>query len=258
MNKYTKSINGLNISYAKAGSGENVIMLHGWGQSAEAFEPIFNILQEDYTVWALDLPGFGQSDEPKEGMDIYAYEEIVSKFIQENNISNPTLIGHSFGGRISIIYAAKNENIKQIVLTGAAGIKPKRTMGYHAKVIHYKWMKLLTRTPFYSQYREDLLNTSGSADYKNASQVMKDTLIKVVNEDLTHLLQQIEVPTYLYWGEVDDATPVKDGQKMNELIANSELKVIPGATHYAYLENYQDFIKEIVEFFEKNNKNIVE
>ncbi len=257
MNKYTKLINGINISYACEGTGEPIILLHGWGQSAEAFEPIFNILKADYCVWAIDLPGFGLSEEPEFGMDIYDYEKVVDTFIKENNIINPTLIGHSFGGRISIIYAAKNRNIKNIVLTGAAGIKPKRTMEYRLKVLHYKWMKFLTRTPFYFQYRDDLLNTSGSSDYKNASLVMKETLIKVVNEDLTYLLSKIEVPSLLYWGENDDATPISDGYKMNNLIFDSELKIIPNGGHYAYLENYNDFIKEIVEFLEKNDKNIV-
>ncbi len=257
MNKYTKLIDGLNISYVCEGEGQDLILLHGWGQSAEAFEPILNILKADYRVWAIDLPGFGQSDEPNTGMDIYEYEQIVQKFIDEFKIVNPTLVGHSFGGRISIIYAAKNKNVNNIILTGAAGIKPKRTLEYRFKVAHYKWMKLLVKTPLYCQYREDLLNTSGSADYKNASQVMKDTLIKVVNEDLTYLLDKIEVPAYLYWGENDDATPVADGHKMEQLIGDSELKIMPNSGHYAYLENYNDFIKEIVEFLENNNKNVV-
>ncbi len=252
MNKNTININGLNLSYYKEGEGKNLIFLHGWGQNIESFGPILELLKEDYCVWALDLPGFGQSQEPEVGMTIYEYEEIVSKFIEEQNIVNPTLVGHSFGGRISIIYASKNINIDKVILTGAAGIKPKRTMTYHAKVAHYKFMKFLTLTPLYRQYRDDLLNSSGSSDYKSASQVMKDTLIKVVNEDLQYLMGDIAVPAYLYWGENDDATPVEDGIKMNNLIENSELKIMPNSTHYAYLENYPDFVSEIVKFLENN------
>ncbi len=174
----------MDINYYCEGEGKNIIFLHGWGQSTESFGPILEILKADYKVWAIDLPGFGQSDEPAAGMDIYEYEEVVADFIEQLNIENPTLVGHSFGGRISIIYASKNENIDKVVLTGGAGIVPDRDATYKFKVAHYKFMKLLVKTPLYSQYRDDLLNTSGSEDYKNASLVMKDTLIKFLNEDL--------------------------------------------------------------------------
>ncbi len=248
MNKSTININGLNISYFVEGEGHDLIFLHGWGQNVESFSPVINILKEDYRVWAIDFPGHGQSQEPNHGMTIYEFEEIVSKFIEAKEIIKPTLVGHSFGGRVSIIHAAKNENIDSIVLTGAAGIVPPKSLGFKAKVGHYKFMKALTLTPLYAQYRDDLLNNSGSADYKNASQVMKECLIKTVNEDLQYLMPNIEVPTLLYWGENDDATPVSDGHKMNELITNSTLKVMPNSGHYAYLENYHDFISEIVSF----------
>ncbi len=248
MNKETININGLNISYYVEGEGHDLIFLHGWGQNVESFGPVIDILKHDYRVWAIDFPGHGQSQEPETGMTIYEFEEIVSKFIADKEIKNPTLVGHSFGGRVSIIYAAKNENIDSVILTGAAGIVPKKSFSFKAKVAHYKFMKALTLTPLYRQYRDDLLNNSGSADYKNASQVMKECLIKTVNEDLQYLMSDIEVDTLLYWGENDDATPIADGQRMNELIPNSTLKIMPNSGHYAYLENSNDFISEIVSF----------
>ncbi len=248
MNKETININGLNISYYVEGEGHDLIFLHGWGQNVESFAPVINILKDDYRVWAIDFPGHGQSQEPNEGLTIYQFEEIVSKFIAVKQIIKPTLIGHSFGGRVSIIYASKNENIENVILTGAAGIVPKKSLAFKLKVAHYKFMKALTLTPLYRQYRDDLLNNSGSADYKNASQVMKECLIKTVNEDLQYLMPKIEAETLLYWGENDDATPIEDGHKMNELIPNSKLKIMPNSGHYAYLENYNDFISEIVAF----------
>lgn len=245
------NINNINISYICEGVGEDIIFLHGWGQKVEAFGPIIELLKEDYRVWAIDFPGHGESSEPLEGLDIYENEDIVEKFIEKMQINKPTIVGHSFGGRVGIIYAAKNENINKLVLTGAAGIIPKRDFIYKYKVYHYKFMKLLTKTPLYSQYRDDLLNTSGSTDYKNASLVMKDTLIKVVNEDLQYLMPDIKCETLLYWGSVDEATPLSDGQTMNKLIEKSTLKVMKNSTHFAYLENYQDFVAEIVKFLDK-------
>lgn len=248
MNKETININGLNISYYVEGEGENLIFLHGWGQNIESFAPVINILKQDYRIWAIDFPGHGQSQEPEEGLSIYQFEEILTKFIAEKEIKNPSLVGHSFGGRVAIIYSSKNENINKLILTGAAGIVPKKSLSFKFKVAHYKFMKALTLTPFYKQYRDDLLNNSGSADYKNASPVMKACLTKTVNEDLQYLMPQISAKTLLYWGENDEATPLEDGNRMNEIIPNSKLKVMPSSGHYAYLENYNDFIKEIVNF----------
>jgi pimeloyl-ACP methyl ester carboxylesterase len=241
-------LKNLQINYECIGNGPDVILLHGWGQNIESFRPTIDFLHHNFRVWTIDLPGFGRSQEPFHGLNIYEYENILSEFIKQNNIKNPTLVGHSFGGRIAIIYASRNNNINKLVLTGAAGIKPKRSVVYRYKVWHYKFMKFLCKTPFYYQFKNDLLSTSGSSDYKNASLVMKETLIKVVNEDLTYLLQQIETDTLLYWGENDDATPLKDGQLMNRLIANSELITIENAGHYAYLENNVDFNKKLFTF----------
>jgi len=241
-------LKNLQINYECIGVGPDVILLHGWGQSIQAFRPTIDFLQGNFRVWTIDLPGFGESQEPISGLSIYDYEKILYEFIEQNKIINPTLIGHSFGGRIAIIYASRNENINKLVLTGAAGIKPRRSVVYRYKVMHYKFMKFLCKTPFYSQFKNDLLSTSGSTDYKNASSVMKETLIKVVNEDLTYLLDKIEVETLLYWGENDDATPIKDGEVMHKLIMKSELVTKENSGHYAYLENNSDFNEKLLGF----------
>ena len=241
-------LKNLEINYECTGDGPDVILLHGWGQNIESFRPTIDFLKDNFRVWAIDLPGFGESQEPSYGFNIYEYENILSEFIKQNNIKNPTLVGHSFGGRIAIIYASRDNNINKLILTGAAGIKPRRSIFYQYKVLHYKFMKLLCKTPFYFQFKDDLISTSGSADYKSASPVMKSTLIKVVNEDLTYLLKQIQTKTLLYWGENDDATPIKDGEIMNRLIMNSDLVIIENAGHYAYLENNADFNEKIKAF----------
>ncbi len=245
MNSKKIQLENLDINYLESGSGKPIVMLHGWGQSSGCFLDIAEEISKTHQVFAIDLPGFGDSDEPDRIYDIYDYEYIVAKFIETLNLKDVTLIGHSFGGRISIIYAASTENVKNLILTGAAGIKPKRSLRYHLAVYHYKYMKFLCKTPLYFQYRDDLMANSGSSDYKNASQVMKQVLSVVVNQDLTHLLSEIKAKTLLYWGENDDATPLSDGQIMEEKIKNSTLKVMSGSGHYAFLENKEDFILEV-------------
>lgn len=247
-----QKINNLTINYLHVGEGtETLIFLHGWGQTYDSFLPTINALKGHYNIYALDLPGFGESPTPSESMDIYQYTDVLKEFIATNEINNPTIIGHSFGGRMGIIYAALNSNINKLVLTGAAGIKPRRTKAYHFKVLHYKFMKLLCKTPFYFQYFDDLTANSGSDDYRNANEIMKETLIKVVNDDLTNLLELIDTPTFLFWGSHDEATSIEDGFKMHEKIKGSELYISKNNGHYAFLEDNSTFNTKLAEFLEK-------
>ncbi len=242
------NINGQKISYKTKGEGQPIVFLHGWGQNKESFDKSYDKFSQNFNVWALDLPGFGASGEPKDSYTIYDYNIILVEFIAVFKLQNPTLICHSFGGRIGIIYAANNSNLNRLIITGGAGIKPKKKMGDRFRVGHYKFMKFLCSTPFYYQHRDDLLATSGSSDYKKASPIMKQVLIKTVNEDLSYLLEEIEVPTLLYWGEDDDATPVQDAVLMERFIGNSKLIAVKGMGHFAYLENHEDFNEKVLQF----------
>lgn len=240
-------IKNIVINYKESGIGIPLIFLHGWGQSSDCFVEHIKQLSPTNHIYALDLPGFGDTDEPSYAYDIYDYEKILEEFIEKLNITNPIIIGHSFGGRIALIYASKNNNISKLVLTGCAGIKPSHSIKYYLKIYHYKFMKLLTKTPLYIQYHDDLVNNSGSEDYKKSSSIKKQILIKVVNEDLTYCLKNITIPTILYWGQKDLETPLKDGKLMSELIPNSKLIINENGDHFAFLTAKEEFIKIIKE-----------
>ena len=81
----------------------------------------------------------------------------------------------------------------------------------------------------------------GSRDYKNASPIMRQTLVNVVNEDLSKYAREIEEPTLLIWGENDDEAPVSDARELEKIMIDSALIVLPG-THYAYLENLEKVV----------------
>lgn len=242
-------INGKKLSYIDLGKGQPILFLHGWGRSGDDFLPLINSLNDEYRFISIDFPGFGESEEPDEGnVNLDAYSDVVEKLIEELKIKDTHVICHSFGGRIAIKLASRGKLTGKIVFTGGAGIEPPKPLGFKLKVLHFKFMKFLVKTPFYSQYRDDLLANSGSADYKNASPIMKNVLSLAVNEDLSHLLSKIENDCLLYWGENDDATPVAYGEQMNREIDNSELIIKPGLTHYAFLEASDDFNNQVAKF----------
>ncbi len=235
----------MNINYEISGKGnQTVVLLHGWGQNIEMMKPIGQSLEENNRVVYLDFPGFGESDEPEEGWDVYQYAKMLDVFLNDIDVKNPVLIGHSFGCRVSICYNLIAD-VSKMVFTGAAGIKPKRKLDYYIKVYTYKFLKIFKNLPIIKDM--EMFKSAGSEDYRNSSSVMKQTLIKTVNEDLTRHLDKIKCPVLMIWGKSDEATPIDDGRKMESLIPDSALVEING-THYAYLENIDYFNIVVKEF----------
>ena len=234
------------------GEGTPILLLHGWGCSNEIFRDIQQTLSQSYTTYNFDFPGFGASDEPETVWGTEEYTAMVEQFVADNNIKSPALVGHSFGGRISIIYASRND-VSRVVLVDAAGIKPKRPFKYYWKVYTFKTLKWLCNTFLPKDKAQAIIDKrrkgAGSSDYNNASPMMRAILSKVVNEDLTNLLPKIKAPTLLFWGNMDTATPISDAKTMERLIPDAGLVVAHGTGHFSFLENAGLFTAVMKNFF---------
>jgi len=253
------NINGMNIKYVDEGIGCNVLLLHGWGGSIQTMMPIFNILKDKCRVVALDLPGFGESDIPNDSWDSYEYAEFIKKFIDTLGLKNIILFGHSHGGRICIILSSKYNNlVSKLILIDSAGIIPKRKAKYYIKVYSFKILKRMYTTFIKEDTKEKSLekfyNKFGSVDYKLSQGIMRQTMVKVINDNLVKLLPLIKVPTLLVWGENDEDTPLYMGKLMEEKINDSGLVVLKGAGHYSYVDCYNQF-KAVIMVFLKENFN---
>lgn len=230
-----KKINEINTAYIEAGNGNDVILLHGWGQNKEMMQVIFDHLKDRFHVWALDFPGFGESDEPPVAWGVEDYELFLEDFIHENEIKNPILIGHSFGCRVAIRYAAKNQdNVKKMCLTGAAGIRPKHGLDWQIRTKAYKVGKWLLKATGQKEKLEQMQKNAGSEDYRNAQGIMKPTFVKVVNDDVSPILKDVKCSVLLVWGEFDTAAPLWMGKQMEKEMPNAGLAIFEGDNHWAY------------------------
>ena len=253
-------IDGLKIAFKETGNPEGapVIILHGWGCNSTTVRSIARDLEDNMRVFSIDLPGHGKSDEPKTIWGTQDYADFVAKFIRLQKLENPSLIGHSFGGRTSIAYAAGNPDINKIVLVDSAGIVPKRTLKYYYKVYSYKLLKKIISLSLGKEKApaaiEKLLKKRGSADYQSASPVMRAIMSKCVNEDLRDIMPRINVPTLLVWGENDTATPISDAKIMEKKIPDAGLVSFKNCGHYSFLDNPLGFRSVIREFFKKELK----
>jgi pimeloyl-ACP methyl ester carboxylesterase len=221
--------------------GLDVVLLPGWKQNTEMMQFIQKFLSLQFKVYSLDWPGFGESDLMEEAYSTEDYTEFLKEFIETLGIKNPILIGHSFGCRIAIRYNANGNDVYKMVLTGAAGLKPKRGIEYYAKVYSYKAGKKIFNLPGIKKYKNKVIEKAGSEDYKNSSGVMRDTFVKVVNEDVENLLNKVTAETLLVFGNLDDATPLWMAKVMEEKIPNAGLAIFENQGHYAYYYEHDRF-----------------
>lgn len=236
------SIKDLNINYIQYGEGKDIVLLHGWGQNIEMMKPIGDNFSDRFRITILDLPGFGESDEPKNTWKIDDYELLLEEFIEKLKIKKPIMIGHSFGGRLAIRYSARN-TIEKLVLFGSPCIRVQESLPLKVRLL-----KSLKKLPGMDSFGEYMKKYIGSRDYKAASPVMRQTLVEVVNEDLSKYAKEIEEPTLLIWGENDTEAPVAEAKELEKIMLDAALIILPG-THYAYLENLQQVINILNNFF---------
>jgi len=240
---------GKKVFYEEFGEGAPVLFLHGWGCDHSIFKSFFADLSGDYHVLALDFPGFGESEEPDDVWGVEEYTQMLEAFCKDLNLASPSFIAHSFGGRVSILYASRAD-VSRLVLVDAAGVKPKRSLGYYVKVYSYKCVKFLLLKVLHSQKLFDAYRgNAGSSDYQKASPRMKAILSKVVNEDLCDRMPLIKAPTLLFWGTNDTATPLSDAKKMEKLIPDAGLVEVQGGSHFSFLDAPGMFSSVLKSFF---------
>lgn len=231
--------NDIELAYRVEGEGDTVLLLHGWGCDSNIWQSTVKLLASSYRVVAVDFAGFGRSAEPRSVWGVEEYTRSIEALVKELSIVRPTLIGHSFGGRVSILYASRND-VRRVVLADAAGVKPRRTFTYYRKVYTYKLLKHALPLLIGSRKAQMLLEqrraASASSDYNRATPMMRAILSKCVNEDLCHVMPKVVAPVLLFWGDKDTATPLSDALKMKSLIPDAGLVVAEGAGHFAMLE----------------------
>ncbi|MHA6694157.1 alpha/beta fold hydrolase [Homoserinimonas sp. A520] len=201
-----------------------VIAMHGWGRSGHDFRDIV----EGLDSLSIHLPGFGITPEPSEAWGTDRYAEEVAHAL--GGMPPVILLGHSFGGRVAVRLAAQHPHlVRGIVLTGVPLLRltppPKPSLGYRA-------VRFLAKIGLISQARlEAEKQRRGSPDYRAASGVMRDVLVKVMREDYRDDLAKITVPVRMVWGEHDTAAPTDAGLAASKLVATATFRSVPGAAH---------------------------
>lgn len=235
-----KKIKNIKVNYRQYGEGNDIVLLHGWGQNIDMMKPLGDNFSDKYRITIIDLPGFGLSEEPDYAYTIFDYTDTVHELLKDLKIKNPIMMGHSFGGRIAIVYASMYD-VNKLVLFGSPCVR------HEQKSAKQSVLKAFNKIKFLSPLANFAKKHIGSEDYRNASPMMRDILVKTVNQDLSENAKEISCPTILIWGDKDMAVSVEEAKEIEKLIKDSALVVLPG-THYCYLENLNQVVNIIYNF----------
>ncbi len=235
---------------------QTIIILHGWGSAPQNWQKVAEELRKkNYQVEIPHLPGFDENYPIDKSYTLEDYSQWFIQFINQKKVNKPTIIGHSNGGRIAAYFAAKHQNkIEKLVLIGAAGIPPKNTLKRYLfkflSKIGKAFFKILNFDRLSLPAQKFLYKLSGESDYLNASPIMKKTMINMLSSDLTKEFAKIKAQTLIIWGEDDTYTPFWMGEKIRQLIKNSQLVIIDNARHGIHLTHPEKLSQLIIKFIQ--------
>lgn len=231
-----------------------IVILHGWGLSGTTFEPLAQSLKKlGYRVFAPDLPGFGASKIPDHPLTLSDYAQFLDGYLKKHAIVQTILIGHSFGGRVSLKYNELYPKcIRALILSGTPGFTPipkKRLLFF---ITLAKIGGFLFSIPPLSLVEDSVRRwyyyVVGAREFFRAEGAMRETFKRIVREDLVSSMQAITIPTLLLWGEYDIIVPPSIAERMHRLIVNSEFIIIPEANHGVPYKQPETFTSYVIRF----------
>jgi pimeloyl-ACP methyl ester carboxylesterase len=231
-------VDTLLINYRRQGKGPQILMLHGWGDTLGTFDAVADILENDFEIIRLDLPGFGNSQPPHGSWGLDDYGRFVSNFISKINVTPTVMIGHSNGGAI-LINALANDIIMtdKLVLLSSAGIRNARSLRNIAWRATAKVGKVATAVLPESSKRSlrARLYSSAGSDMMVAPH-LEASFKRIVSHDVRSAASSLHLPTLIISGSTDTATPPEFARTFHSLIKGSALSIIDGSGHFAHQE----------------------
>ncbi|MEN6319455.1 MAG: alpha/beta hydrolase [Syntrophaceae bacterium] len=253
------------IVYAEGGTGDIIIMVHGFGANKDSWLKMAKYLTPNYRVIIPDLPGFGDSSKPENAKyNIMSQVERLHLFAKELKLTNFHLVGNSMGGTIIVNYAADHpEMVNTLALFDAAGVKAPvkselallagkginpliiKDANDYDKFLEFIYVKPPQYPSFMKQYLTEKAVAAGPLNKKIWKDILTDGFI------LESKLNTITVPTLIVWGDSDKLFHVSSVPIFEKNIKNSKSVIIKECGHIPMMEKpaetasiYQDFLKE--------------
>jgi pimeloyl-ACP methyl ester carboxylesterase len=224
-------INGRQAHYLKAGSGPPVVLIHGGASDASDWTGMMTALSSRFSLYALDLLGYGQSEKNEKGFYLDEFIDFTAGFIDALKLEKPVLVGHSLGGRFCLDVAVRQPlKVSKLVLVDTTGLGSMSIFGSSLQYIFWGFKKLMRIKLPYPTF---LMKPGEKFDHN-------------YDEELRHL----KTPTLLVWKLLDPYYPSTQARRAAKLIPNVKLALINGWGHAPHKKNVKKFSKILAEFLD--------
>jgi pimeloyl-ACP methyl ester carboxylesterase len=216
-----------------------VLALHGWRRTHADFASSLGPAAPEGPLPTLapDLPGFGATPPPPEPWGSAEYASAVAGVLRRENPEAPrsvVVVGHSLGGRVAVRLAASHPELVGALVISGAPLVPGVGSGPRAARA-FRLVRTLHRARLVGEDRmERARQRHGSADYRAAHGVMRDVLVRMVNERYDDSLAAVAArlcPVELVWGDDDGDAPVETARAIAARVGGVVLTLCPGAGH---------------------------
>jgi abhydrolase domain-containing protein 6 len=253
------------IVYSEGGKGEPVLLLHGFGASADNWNRFAGRLIKKYRVIAPDLPGWGQSTRIES--ESYAYPKQVERlreFVTQLGLKRFHVVGHSMGGFIATAYAARyQEQVITLGLIAPHGVtEPQASELAQSVATGDNWLvarsvpeferlldKVFARRPYLPKSVFTLLAQHAIRNCAKSAEIFAE--MQTNDPPLVDRLGAIKAPTLIIWGDQDRVLHVSCADVFAKNLYNAEALVLPGSGHMPLVENARECSAAWIEFMEK-------
>ncbi len=266
---------GVTLRYTDSGKGEPVLFLHGFAVSSYTWRHVADRLSGSNRVICLDLKGFGASDKPRDSdYSAYGQAEIIAAFLEQRDLKNVTVVGNSFGGRVTMALYSRlsgTGRIKRLVLVDSAGpdgvlplqVRLAKTPPMPSVLATVLPAGIIAKEAVDAAFYDTALIEPDAVDVyaahlgsPGAMEAFAKTASLVFARDdrekVWDHLDRVDIPVLIIWGEYDGVIPLANGQKLQELIPHSQLVVISRCGHMPQEEKPQETTEAILQFLREH------
>lgn len=269
----------LQLAFQSTGTGDPVILIHGFGASSYSWRHIVEPLAQKNRVITIDLKGFGDSPKPRDNAySVYEQARLVRNFILENNLKNFYLIGQSYGGGValaaSIYLSASNPGLQKGLVLIDSIAYPQELPGFVKILATPVLGPLLTyalpnafqvRNLLQKVYFNDDLIPQEAVDHYAANLAKPDAkyaLLTTVRQILPADLQEfsenyasLTIPALIIWSREDEIVPLAVGKRLHENLPNSRLVIMSDVGHAVQEEKPSLLLPHLRQFLEAGPNN---
>jgi len=264
----TVRVDGIEVTYAEAGAGPALLLVHGWAGNINNWKEVIGPLSRDFRVLALDLPGSGQSGCcPCQKYTTTYYADFLAKFLDALGIEKASVLGNSMGGQVAAEFAIRHpDRTLKLILCDAAGAGGfPGVMKLAAVVINSRTViplihlvfpvneKNLAGVPESERRRVTLAEDRYTSDARACTgRALSASMKSMAGRNLSDQLNRIQAPTLVLWGSNDDLLPVATADVFTEKIPGAKKVIIEGGVHTPMQWKPNEFVDSVNSFLREN------